>query len=227
MNLPKRKFAPKQSDDAFVEKQLAVIDKNVSAVAPPEDAEVLAETALAPAIKKSEAIERPAAIQQLLAQATLKASTLILTKAEQKELRADFPDSDFQRGAGGDTNLLYLEHSAIRNRLSDVIGLGQWSFEIIRSWQEDFSAGNPPKPAVRVYVEGMLLIRGAKVGVAIGDGNYFKSNAKGNYGDAYESAKTAAFRRCAKDFGIGLQALSKDWCENWKAKYKGFERPTK
>jgi hypothetical protein len=160
-----------------------------------------------------------------LAQAALKASTLILSKAEQKELRADFPDSDFQRGAGGDTNLLYLEHSAIRNRLSDVIGLGQWSFEIIRSWNEDFSAGNPSKPATRVYVEGMLLIRGAKVGVAIGDGNYFKNNAKGNFGDAYESAKTAAFRRCAKDFGIGLQYFSRDWCEKWKNKYKGFDRP--
>jgi hypothetical protein len=34
MKLPQRnKFAPKQSDEAFVEKQLAVIDKNVSAVA--------------------------------------------------------------------------------------------------------------------------------------------------------------------------------------------------
>ena len=215
--MPNRKL----SDDAFVEKQLAVIDKNVSAVAPKEDEAELAAMALSPAI------ERPAAIQQLLAQATLKASTLILSKVEQKELRADFPDSDFQRGAGGDTNLLYLEHSAIRNRLSDVIGLGQWSFEIIRSWNEDFQAGNPLKPAVRVYVEGMLLIRGAKVGVAIGDGNYFKSNAKGNYGDAYESAKTAALRRCAKDFGIGLQAFSKDWCEQWKNKYKGFDRPQK
>jgi hypothetical protein len=220
MKLPERKFKPPVSDEKFVERQLAVIDKDVSKVAPPEDAHELAAMALSP-------IERPAAIQQLLAKATLKASTLILSKEEQKQLRVDFPDGDFQRGAGGDTNLIYLEHSAIRNRLSDVIGFGQWSFEIIRSWQEDFSAGNPPKPAVRVYVEGMLLIRGAKVGVAIGDGNYFKANAKGNYGDAYESAKTAALRRCAKDFGIGLQAFSKDWCENWKAKYKGFDRPTK
>ena len=211
----------KISDAEFVERQLAVIDKNVSAVEPPEDAEVLVDMALSPAI------QRPAAIQQLLAQATLKASTLILTKSEQSELRADFPDSDFQRGAGGDTNLLYLEHSAIRNRLSDVIGLGQWSFEIIRSWNEDFTAGSPPKPATRVYVEGMLLIRGSKVGVAIGDGNYFKSNAKGNYGDAYESAKTAALRRCSKDFGIGLQCFSKDWCEAFKKKYPGFNRPKK
>lgn len=216
MPLPKRKL----TDEQFVEKQLAVIDRDAAAVEPIDNAKPIA-------IATPEMIQRPEAIQQLLVQATLKASTLILTKDEQKQLRADFPDSDFQRGAGGDNNLLYLEHSAIRNRLSDVIGLGQWSFEIIRSWSEDFQAGNPPKPAVRVYVEGMLLIRGSKVGVAIGDGNYFKSNAKGNYGDAYESAKTAAFRRCAKDFGIGLQCFSKDWCEQWKAKFPGFNRPTK
>ena len=214
------------TDAELERKQQADCDK-LSLAVPPQDAEILSAMGLSPVIKKSEFIQIPEAIQQLLAQATLKASTLILSKKEQSELRADFPDSDFQRGAGGDTNLLYLEHSAIRNRISDVIGLGQWCFEIIRSWSEDYMAGNPPKPAVRVYVEGMLLIRGAKVGVAIGDGNYFKSNAKGNYGDAYESAKTAAFRRCAKDFGIGLQCFSKDWCEAWKKKYKGFERPLK
>ena len=200
-------------------KQQADCDALVLRGAPAEDAAILESMALSPVARRSYAIE------QLLVSATLKASTLILSKAEQKELRADFPDSDFQRGAGGDTNLLYLEHSAIRNRLSDVIGLGQWSFEIIRSWSEDFTAGNPPKPAVRVYVEGMLLIRGAKVGVAIGDGIYYKSNAKQSYGDGYESAKTAAFRRCAKDFGIGLQCFSKDWCEAFKKKYPGFERP--
>lgn len=202
-------------------KQASDCDTLVLSVDPKEDTEVLADMALAPANK------RPEAIQQLLASATLKASTLKLSAKEREALRTDFPDSDFQRGAGGDTNLIYLEHAALRNRLSDVIGLGEWSFEIVRSWKEDFVAGNPPKPAVRVYVEGMLLIRGSKVGLAIGDGNYFKSNAKGNYGDAYESAKTAAFRRCAKDFGIGLQCFSKDWCEQWKQKYKGFERPTK
>jgi len=212
MKLPTRNH--KLTDAELEVKQAADCDKNALAVVPVEIVNPPAPVQ-----------QRPEAINQLLAQATLKASTLVLTKAEQKELRADFPDSDFQRGAGGDTNLLYLEHSALRNRLSDVIGLGQWSFEIIRSWQEDFTAGNPPKPAVRVYVEGMLLIRGAKVGVAIGDGNYFKSNAKGNYGDAYESGKTAAFRRCAKDFGIGLQCFSKDWCEKWKQKYTGFNRP--
>ncbi len=209
---------PKRRDSAaeLEKRQAEECDRNTLAIVPVESRSIAVEPA---------AYNRNDSIQQLLAQATLKASTLKLTAKEREALRADFPDSDFQRGAGGDANLLYLEHSALRNRLSDVIGLGEWAFEIIRSWNEDFMAGTPPKPGVRVYVEGMLLIRGAKVGVAIGDGNYFKNNAKGNFGDAYESAKTAAFRRCAKDFGIGLQYFSKDWCESWKSKYKGFERP--
>ena len=214
----------KPTDAQFAERQLAKTDAVI------EETKVLESMALAPITKQEIAIQsttRESSVQQLLAQASLKASTLKLTETEKKALRADFHDSDFQRGAGGDTNLIYIEHCALRNRLSDVIGLGEWSFEIIRSWNEDFMAGRPPAPVVRVYVEGMLLIRGCKVGVAIGDGNYYKGNANGNYGDAYESAKTAAFRRCAKDFGIGLQCFSKDWCEAYKEKYKNFDRPTR
>ena len=44
---------------------------------------------------------------------------------------------------------------------------------------------------------------------------YYPNNASQNYGDAVEGAKTAAFRRCAKEFGVGLQAWKKDFCEGW------------
>jgi hypothetical protein len=45
--------------------------------------------------------------------------------------------------------------------------------------------------------------------------DYFPANSAQNYGDAFEGAKTAAFRRCAKEFGVGLQAWRKDWCAGW------------
>jgi len=44
---------------------------------------------------------------------------------------------------------------------------------------------------------------------------YYPKNNAQNYGDAVEGAKTAAFRRCAKEFGVGLQAWKKDWCDSW------------
>lgn len=201
------------------------------------EAEVLGEMGLAPTVQKPVAVVPSTTVEQaktdsinsLLTAAYAKASTLELTQEEIKKLTADFDDADFQRGAGGDQNLIYLEHKALRDRLNQVVGLGKWSNIVRRTWSEEFAIpAKPNKPAstaVRIYVESVLLVRGCYVGEAIGDGTYYKSNASGNYGDAYESAKTAAFRRCTKDFGIGLQAYSKDFCEEWKLRNPGFNRP--
>lgn len=205
------------SDAEFEKKQQADCDKLalINPHAPAEDSEVLSAMALSPA-KHLEVMPKMEST-----------NAVVLKSEEMKLLLEDFPDSDFQRGAGGNQNLIYLEHAALRRRLSEVVGLGQWRFEVVKSWSEEFAAGNPPKPAVRVYIEGKLIIRGVQFGSAIGDGVYYKSNAASNYGDGYESAKTYSFRRCCKDFGIGLQAFSKDFCDGWMKKYKGFERPEK
>jgi len=200
-----------------------------------QDVEVLQSMALAPVAQPpstAEKIEpRAESVNLLLAKAYERASTLELTADEIKRLTADFDDADFQRGAGGDANLLYLEHGALRKRLNDVVGIGKWTCIPRRSWSEEIQipakAGKPASVAVRIYIESVLIIRGCFVGEAIGDGTYYKSNAGGSYSDGYESAKTAAFRRCTKDFGMGLQAYSKDWCNQWKEKYPNFDRPVR
>jgi hypothetical protein len=53
---------------------------------------------------------------------------------------------------------------------------------------------------------------------------YYPKNASQNYGDAVEGAKTAAFRRCAKELGVGLQAWKKDWCDGWWARKRSGAR---
>ena len=76
----------------------------------------------------------------------------------------------------------------------------------------------------------MLVARGCFIGEAIGAMEYYPKNAAQNYGDAVEGAKTAAFRRCAKEFGVGLQAWKKDWCQGWfdrKLGKKPAAAPTK
>ena len=60
----------------------------------------------------------------------------------------------------------------------------------------------------RVFLAGNLT-RDPEVGA------YFPDNAEQNFGDAFESAKSAALRRCAKEFGIGLQAWKEDWRLGW------------
>lgn len=161
------------------------------------------------------------AVAQLTMKAYEKASCLTLTKEEIAALQADFPDDAFQPGAAGKENLIYIEHAAIRDRLNHVLGLGQWAIVPRSRWAEDYSFVNKYKETVqasRVYVEAMLLVRGAFVAEAVGEMTYYKNNESQNYGDAVEGAKTAALRRCAKELGVGLQAWKKEFCAGWWAR---------
>ena len=87
-----------------------------------------------------------------------------------------------------------------------------------REWTEE--KGN----AIIVYSEVMLMVRGCYVAEAVGEMAYYQSNAKTTYADAMEGAKTAAFRRLAKDFGVGLQAWKKGYSEGWWVRKRG-EKP--
>lgn len=153
------------------------------------------------------------AVANLTMAAYQRASTLQLTPEEIKALQADFPDEAFQPGAAGKENLIYIEHAHLRDRMNQVLGLGQWSIVPRNRWGEEFKT----KSGIgqRVYVEAMLLIRGCFVAEAVGDMAYYPNNESQNYGDAVEGAKTAAFRRCAKELGVGLQAWKKEWCLGW------------
>ncbi len=158
---------------------------------------------------------RVEAVADLVKAAMPKAGTLVLTPDESKALLADFPDSDFQPGAGGKENLIYLEHSALRDRFNSVLGLGQWVMICRETWNEDFET-KEKKKGVRVYARCMLLVRGCYVGESVGDMDYFPHNPSQNYGDAFEGAQTAALRRCAKNFGVGLQAWRKGFSDGWR-----------
>lgn len=149
------------------------------------------------------------AVANLTATAYSKASELRLTQEESAALLAPFQDSDFQPGAAGKESLIYIQHSALRDRFTKVLGLGQWALIARSRWaQED-------RDCTLVFVEAMLMIRGCFVSEAIGDMTYWPKNKSTNYGDAVEGATTQAFRRCAKHFGVGLQAWDKDWCNGW------------
>lgn len=154
------------------------------------------------------------AVADLTMSAYQKASLLQLTKEEAAALQAEFPDDAFRPGAAGKDNLLYIEHAFLRDRLNEVLGLGQWAIIPRNRWAESFVTQKNVAGS-RVYIEAMLIVRGAFVAEAVGDMDYYPSNASQNYGDAAEGAKTAAFRRCCKEFGIGLQAWKKEWCAGW------------
>jgi len=177
-----------------------------------------------PAEAMTPAQARIDAVAGVLARGYHGASTLQLSKEEIEGLKADFQDDAFKLGAGGNADLLYLEHAFLRDRFDSVIGMGQWA--LIRSrphWGEDFTTQKGGK-ATRLYADCALLVRGCLVAEAIGDMVYYHGNPTQSYGDAAEGSETAAFRRCAKKLGVGLQAWKKDWCEGWKQRQHGVRR---
>jgi hypothetical protein len=175
------------------------------------------------AVEMTPALARVQAVAHVLQDAMSKASTLKLTKEESDGLKADFPDDAFRLGAGGNPDLLYVEHAWLRDRFDSVLGMGQWALVRTRPhWGEDYSTKSGK--ATRIYADCALLVRGCLVSEAIGEMSYFHNNFSQTYGDAAEGSVTAAFRRCAKQFGVGLQAWKKDFCVNWMAKH-GRNRP--
>ena len=163
-------------------------------------------------------------VAHALEKAYANASSLVLTPDEAKALVIDFPDEAFRLGAGGDDRLIYIEHAYLREGLNTVHGVGavlpirRGEGAEVFTYIDRFSK---TQEAVRVYVDLVLLVRGCLVGEAVGDAVYYRSNDKTNFSDALESAKSNAFRRCCKEFGVGLQAWKKGWGEGWKLRNPG------
>lgn len=166
------------------------------------------------------------AVSRALDAAMSKASMLELTDEQIKILKADFPDEAFRYGAAGKEDLIYIEHFALRNRMDEAIGMGKWALIRTEPYKAEPFKTAKGTDACRVYATCALLVHGCMVSEATGDGTYYLNNDSGNYGDAAEAAMTQAFRRCAKQFGVGLQAWSKTWCEEWTKKHpKGSRTP--
>lgn len=164
------------------------------------------------------------AVASLTMKAYDKAGSLALTADESAKLQADFPDEAFKPGAAGKESLIYIEHPFLRDRFIEVFGMGGWAMVPRNRWAEPFRT-QKGVDGQRIYVEAMLVVRGCFVAEAIGEMEYYPSNGSQNYGDATEGAETAAFRRCAKKFGVGLQAWKKDWCEGWWTRKRAQNAP--
>ena len=79
------------------------------------------------------------AIADLTHSAYQKAATLKITAEESDALRKDFPDEAFKPGAAGKENLIYIEHAFLRDRFTEVFGMGQWAIIPRNRWEEKFT----------------------------------------------------------------------------------------
>lgn len=156
---------------------------------------------------------RVESVAAVLDSAYKNASTLQLTPEEAKALMADFDDSDIRSGARGDANLIYLEHAAVRRRMMEVFGPGQWTIINRRSWLDESGGW--------LYADVVLVCRGCFVGECIGAMRYTAKNSRTNYADAVKGAESDALGRIAGTaLGVGLKLWSKEFCDGWHARQR-------
>lgn len=145
-------------------------------------------------------------VNEALAPAYARASTLELTDAEVAALMAPFPDDVVEiRPHDG---LIYIPHIFISNRLNEVFRPGKWAMVCRRHWLEGET----------MYGEYVLLIRGCFIGESVGGHPYVANNPKVNYSDTLESTAAEALRRIAgKRLSCGSQVWNPQYARDWVA----------
>lgn len=136
------------------------------------------------------------------------ASLLKIDPKEQEKLLASFDESMIEIRPDG---LIYLPQVFWRQRLNESFGIGQWCL-IVKSQTKDPNRS-------KLYIEGVLIVRGAYVSTAVGEAEYHETNTQQSWASVWESAKSDCITRCCKDLGIASELWQPQFIEAWKAKY--------
>jgi len=136
------------------------------------------------------------------------ASSLRLTPEESKELVKIFPEDAVWFRPDG---LIYIPHTFYRERLNQVLGVGQWALIELES---RFDSGEN-----MMYFSGALFVRGCFVAKAIGEQAYIPTNKKQSYASAYEGAKSDCIVRCCKDMSIANDLWKPAYSVEMQRKY--------
>lgn len=134
-------------------------------------------------------------------------SELILSEDEKRRLAEAVGDSELDILPSGE---VYPGQMVIRTKLNEIFGPGQWALM-------------PRGPAIAcdgtLTREYALFVRGHYIGEATGEKVIDENNKRQNYGNACESVKSAALKRCCKDLGLASQCWNKRDMEQWKRTY--------
>ena len=133
-------------------------------------------------------------------------SELKVTEDEQKKLLASFDAKEIEIRPDG---LIYLPQTFWRKRLNEAFGIGQWAL-VPKSSTKD-----PDRD--RLYLEGVLMVRGTYVATAVGEAEYHSDNAMQSWASVYESAKSDCITRCCKDLSIASELWQPEFIRNWIA----------
>lgn len=132
------------------------------------------------------------------------ASMLRVTEEEQNKLLADFDTSLIEIRPDG---LIYLPQAFWRQRLNTTFGIGQWVL-VVKNSSKD------PERS-KLYLQGILMIRGCYVAEAVGEAEYHEDNKNQSWASVWEAAKSDCITRCCKDLGIASQLWQPQFAQEW------------
>jgi len=159
----------------------------------------------------------------MLRDAYSNASKLTIVDEQEKILSKPFDDADISQLPikGGDGKpLLYVEHMALRNRLTEAFGIGRWIQ--IQRWEkfEDrikpARGNNGPKPYQRVYVGSVLVVNGCLVAETVSHADYWGDESS-SLDDTIETALSDGIRRLAGKSSLPIG--SHVWLKSWRDGY--------
>lgn len=134
-------------------------------------------------------------------------ATFKLTKAQTKILMRPVKVEDVRIKPTGQ---VYLPHGRYTSWFNEAFSIGQWSI---------VPAGKPSTAGRSVNVPYILYVNGTPAAFAMGEQEYFESNAQQTLGDAIESTVASGLRRCAKRLGVSLELWDRQWADNFVATY--------
>lgn len=135
-------------------------------------------------------------------------STKPLTGEQAAILNTDIPDEELDIEPSG---MVYPSHMRVRSVLNKVFGHRGWGMVPMTG---------PQKESGRILQHWAMIADGIFVTDAWGVMDYQPGdNARMDYGDAIEGARSQAIKRCGKFLGIGAKCWDNRLMDQWMAKY--------
>jgi hypothetical protein len=138
------------------------------------------------------------------------ASMLNISKEETDKLLAPFDEHLIEIRPDG---IIFLPQVFWRQRLNTTFGVGQWAL-IVKGNHKD-----PDPTKDKLYIEGVLIVRGNYVATAVGEAELHSDNKNQSWASVWESAKSDCITRCCKDLGIASELWQPQFAAQWQNKY--------
>lgn len=118
------------------------------------------------------------------------------------KLEAEFPEAVLKTVQKGSANLLYIPVAEVIQRMNNVLGVENWSTQVINVWRDQIdTAYVVAHVRLTALIDGKGVVRDGFGGVKI------KMSGKGgpvDLGDEYKGAVSDALKKACQTLGVGL-----------------------